>query len=1418
MKRTIGALTRAWRAFLYSWLVVASLPGAALAAAPTVTFSKIVDKATVIPDWTGPAFANTFQGLGDQAIENGAVAFHGTGFNAVDGIYLYSGGVVTRIADENTVVPNAAGQPAGTGNFSLFQEAVSLASGVVVFRGSDGNGQAGIYTNLDGSLHLIANPATVIPDENGNSTGSTFTGGVCCYSASNGTIVFRGFGGPGGIGIYSYAGPGTLRAVATQQTTNPVSFQNSGFEDLALRNGVLAFRGRGAGVLGIFTNSGGTLHSIATVQTPAPGGSGNFSSVSRPEPDGANVAFLGFESDGNRGVFAYTNGVLRRVADKNTPLLGGAANIFGFNRALLAGSIVTFDVQSTTSGNSVYAEVGAGQLIKVLALGDVLDGRTVRNAALAAQSLDGSSIAITVQFVEGDWRALYIATINQLSSPPVANAGTDQAAAVGERVVLDGSLSMDDETTPANLQYAWSIQSRPSGSAAALQPASSATPQLIPDVLGDYVIALTVTDEDGQTSVADSVNVKAEIKPTFVFEALAPGTYSYGRTNSTSTGTYDYVQSGFIDAHGAVGVRAKYSYSCPPSGGSCTEISPYQTTAEALESGSPQRILGDGDLDQDGFALRYMQPVRVGTEIYASGYGVKEVNGQMTYRQGLWRDSGVGLVNLLQFPMLVQGGGSVRSGYVIGASGATSNGVLLQGYSDVCIQTATWSSGSATYTYCTQYEHGLYEYNGVTLQRLVGTGDSIPSSGSTYFYFGQAVREADGDLIFAAQWYENDTYRQGLFRKASAGGVTRIADDRSGGFAAGGYFNRLLVDGPQTLVGWYRYTDSDHSAPDWYYRYSNGIARIENDVLVSEVAAGVDRSCNASFCGGIYSYVDSWNFAATDGMLFFNASRGSTGGAYSWSNFTWKENGVVRSFGTAAGETVTVAGVAYSSAYPLPAAIVGSNSGWARSLLLHGFRGLSNDYQSSEQYSYHYAYDVLLASIDTDRDGIADKADNCRYRPNANQADADSNGTGDVCEDTDADSILDLNDNCPFVANTNQSDSDGDDVGNACDSCPDMANADQADTDGDGIGDACDDDVDGDGVDDALDSCPAAPNADQADLDVDTIGNVCDSDRDGDGIANILDGFLDAGVFVDESDVASDSFSDIPLGGVSFGTIASRANLNIVVEDAADPTEGVLVSAISGNGIATIDSCNNPNKKETTPKLKQGSVVTITCGSLRLKSIFNTAELLLDDDALVAVSPGVEVTIRSADPQDFAVENSRDSTVPVTALLSDGSAITVPAAAAVSVDEPQPGLFEIVNSTASPGPITVTKNGTTLVYGPGDAGVAISIDIKPGSSDNSINLGSTGALPVALLSTASFDATSVDPLTVTLANAAARIKGKGQPQASIQDVNGDSRNDLLVHIDTSALVLTSSSVGATLRGMTHSGVAVMGSDRVRVVQ
>ncbi len=86
----------------------------------------------------------------------------------------------------------------------------------------------------------------------------------------------------------------------------------------------------------------------------------------------------------------------------------------------------------------------------------------------------------------------------------------------------------------------------------------------------------------------------------------------------------------------------------------------------------------------------------------------------------------------------------------------------------------------------------------------------------------------------------------------------------------------------------------------------------------------------------------------------------------------------------------------------------------------------------------------LIPPPDADNDGVPDASDNCPNVANADQADNDADGIGNVCDstpngdlvDTDKDGIPDSADNCPNVANADQKDTDDDGIGDACDSTP----------------------------------------------------------------------------------------------------------------------------------------------------------------------------------------------------------------------------------------------------------------------------------------------------------------------------------------------------------------------------------------------
>lgn len=94
--------------------------------------------------------------------------------------------------------------------------------------------------------------------------------------------------------------------------------------------------------------------------------------------------------------------------------------------------------------------------------------------------------------------------------PPVANAGVDRNAAVGDNVVLDGRLSSDPENDL--ITYRWSLASKPSGSGSVLSNTTSVNPYFFPDRGGSYIATLIVNDGHND-SPPDNVTIAADSAP-----------------------------------------------------------------------------------------------------------------------------------------------------------------------------------------------------------------------------------------------------------------------------------------------------------------------------------------------------------------------------------------------------------------------------------------------------------------------------------------------------------------------------------------------------------------------------------------------------------------------------------------------------------------------------------------------------------------------------------------------------------------------------------------------------------------------------------------------------------------------------------------------------------------------------------------
>jgi hypothetical protein len=147
--------------------------------------------------------------------------------------------------------------------------------------------------------------------------------------------------------------------------------------------------------------------------------------------------------------------------------------------------------------------------------------------------------------------------------------------------------------------------------------------------------------------------------------------------------------------------------------------------------------------------------------------------------------------------------------------------------------------------------------------------------------------------------------------------------------------------------------------------------------------------------------------------------------------------------------------------------------------------------------------------------------------------------------------------------------------------------------------------------------------------------------------------------------------------------------------------------------------------------------------------------------------------------------------------------------------------------------VTVTGNGIRTVevrfIGLIDPGVTIdditftgpqevTIDIKPGSDPNSINKCKRGLVPIAILGSADFDVNTISPAQAcTVDDQALAMRGRTNYLYSVEDVNDDGFDDLVLHFEVENLNLEEGDTELTVLCPLESGGYVTGTDAIRVV-
>ena len=109
---------------------------------------------------------------------------------------------------------------------------------------------------------------------------------------------------------------------------------------------------------------------------------------------------------------------------------------------------------------------------------------------------------------------------------------------------------------------------------------------------------------------------------------------------------------------------------------------------------------------------------------------------------------------------------------------------------------------------------------------------------------------------------------------------------------------------------------------------------------------------------------------------------------------------------------------------------------------------------------------------------------------------------------------------------------------------------------------------------------------------------------------------------------------------------------------------------------------------------------------------------------------------------------------------------------------------------------------------------AVAMDIKPGDNPNTVNPRSRGVIPVAIITTETFDATSIDLASL-------RFGATGQEAAPVRsvfdDVDSDGDIDLLVFFRSSDTDIGCETLFTYISGVTMTGEAIAGTDSVAMV-
>ncbi|MDO8586726.1 MAG: PKD domain-containing protein [Armatimonadota bacterium] len=292
----------------------------------------------------------------------------------------------------------------------------------------------------------------------------------------------------------------------------------------------------------------------------------------------------------------------------------------GAGQAVHTGNVVTLDGSASSDPDLNYPLSYSWNITsKPAGSGATLSDPSIVNPSFTADLPGDYVIRLVVADSLGLVSASASVTISTTNTPPVADAGPDQAIAlVGTTVHLDGSNSYDLESDL--LTYQWTIDQKPAGSAAVLSNAAAANPSFTVDVYGDYVIALVVSDP-WSSSAPDSITTS--------FYNIKPIADAGGNQSVVAGAEVQLDGIGSSDANGDT-LTYTWSFVSKPAGSSATLANASSSTASFItdEAGAyvVSLVVNDGLIDSDSSNVTIVATGGTGSILSALAQAIYAIN------------------------------------------------------------------------------------------------------------------------------------------------------------------------------------------------------------------------------------------------------------------------------------------------------------------------------------------------------------------------------------------------------------------------------------------------------------------------------------------------------------------------------------------------------------------------------------------------------------------------------------------------------------------------------------------------------------------------------------------------------------------------------------------------------------------------